>query len=166
MQLLIVRHAFAGDRESFSKTGRPDSERPLTKEGRDKFKKAAKGLSELVERIDVIATSPFARASQTADLLAKVFKKARVVHVSELAQGRRPEEALKALAALSQENVVAAVGHEPGLGRLISLLCSAGGTRLKLRKGGACLLECGPKPRAAAASMQWLVTADQLRKLA
>ena len=34
MHLLVIRHGLAGDREEFAFTGRPDTERPLTKEGR------------------------------------------------------------------------------------------------------------------------------------
>ena len=34
MRLLVIRHGDAGDREEFAFTGRPDSERPLTREER------------------------------------------------------------------------------------------------------------------------------------
>lgn len=160
MKLLIVRHGLAGDKARWRG---PDSERPLTKEGRRKFKKAAEGLARL-EDVDLVATSPFLRAVQTAELLAGECG-ARVEKVPALAPGRRPEEALAALAALRGE-VVAVVGHEPGLGRLVGLLCSATGLRLKLRKGGACLVDCGPRPRAAAGTLHWAMTADQLKACA
>jgi phosphohistidine phosphatase len=160
MKLLIVRHGLAGDK---TKWKGPDSERPLTKEGRQKFKKAAKGLAEL-EDVDLVVTSPFLRALQTAELLSEEAG-APLRKLPELSPGRRPEEVLAPLAQL-QESVVAVVGHEPGLGRLVSLLCAAGGLRLKMKKGGAALVDCGGRPRQAAATLLWLMTSDQLKDCA
>jgi pimeloyl-ACP methyl ester carboxylesterase len=53
MQLLVIRHAIAEDRDAFAASGRDDSERPLTESGRDKMRRVARGLRELVPRIDV-----------------------------------------------------------------------------------------------------------------
>ena len=66
MKLLLVRHAIAEEREEFERTGEPDDQRPLTSEGRKKMKRAAAGLGELVNKVDILATSPLARAQQTA----------------------------------------------------------------------------------------------------
>ena len=72
MQLLVVRHAIAEDREvcCFKETGHGT---PLTKEGVRKMKKASKGLCEIVPRIDELATSPWKRAVQTAEILAECY---------------------------------------------------------------------------------------------
>jgi phosphohistidine phosphatase len=48
MKLLLIHHARAEDRETFSETGPPDSERPLTDKGIRRMKKAARGLRRLV----------------------------------------------------------------------------------------------------------------------
>src|SRR5918912_545668 len=44
MRLLVVRHAIAMDRAEFARSGKDDSERPLTKDGRNKMAKGARGL--------------------------------------------------------------------------------------------------------------------------
>ena len=70
MKLLIVRHAAAGSREEFAKTGQPDELRPLTKNGVQDMKEVARGLRRIVPAIDSVVTSPLVRARQTADIVA------------------------------------------------------------------------------------------------
>ena len=62
MQLLIVRHSAAEDKEDFAKTGKSDDLRPLTAEGKETMAQAAKGLREVVPEISELATSPLVRA--------------------------------------------------------------------------------------------------------
>ncbi|MGH7674557.1 MAG: SixA phosphatase family protein, partial [Gemmatimonadales bacterium] len=73
MQLLIVRHAIAQDRDEHATSGQDDSLRSLTREGRVKMRQAAKGLHRLVKTLDVLATSPLARAAQTAEILGAEY---------------------------------------------------------------------------------------------
>ena len=71
MELLIIRHGLAGDKTAWAKKGRPDAERPLTKEGRRKLKEAAPGLAKVFGKAELLASSPLVRALQTAELLPK-----------------------------------------------------------------------------------------------
>src|SRR5436190_1246413 len=73
MQLLIVRHGIAEERETWAP--RNDDLRPLTEEGKKKMKEAAKGLHALVPKLEVLASSPLTRAVQTATILAKEYDK-------------------------------------------------------------------------------------------
>ena len=50
-----------------------DAERPLTNEGRKQVRLVAKKLTRLGVKPDVILTSPYARAVQTAAITAKVL---------------------------------------------------------------------------------------------
>src|SRR5256885_2326002 len=118
MELLIFRHGPAGDKDEWKKTGKPDGERPLTEEGKDKTDKAAAGLAALVEELDYIASSPLKRAVQSADALARRYKKARRVTLKELEPGGDPEPAIKALASHASDDRIAFVGHEPHLSEL------------------------------------------------
>src|SRR4029079_14353095 len=70
MRLLVIRHAIAEDRDEFANTGRPDGERPLTDAGRRRMRRNARGLRRLVGKFDVLATSPFTRAAETARIVA------------------------------------------------------------------------------------------------
>ena len=73
MQLVVIRHAIAMEREEFAPTGRDDALRPLTARGEAKMKKAAAGLREVVPSIDVLAASPFTRAQQTAAIVGDAY---------------------------------------------------------------------------------------------
>ena len=65
--LYLVRHAVAEER---GPAWPDDSQRPLTEEGAKRWRRQAAGLAALEARPDLILTSPFTRARQTADLLA------------------------------------------------------------------------------------------------
>jgi phosphohistidine phosphatase SixA len=71
MKLYLVRHAIAEDR---TPDHEDDSMRPLTDKGRDKMRRIASGLKSLGVTPDLIVSSPYVRASQTASILAKELK--------------------------------------------------------------------------------------------
>jgi len=165
MKLLVIRHALARDKAEFSRTGKPDSLRPLVAKGRAKMRGAAKGLLALVPEIDVLASSPFVRAAQTAGIVSKKFG-VKPVLVPELAADRKPKGLLPWLRGQGSKDVVAVVGHEPYLGWLASLLLSGReASYLELRKGGACLLEFTGAVGPGRARLLWALTCSQLRRL-
>ncbi|WP_353929943.1 phosphohistidine phosphatase SixA [Okeanomitos corallinicola TIOX110] len=65
MQLYLIRHGIAEEHQPELK----DEERQLTKEGRQKTEKVAQRLVKLGLKFDLILSSPFVRAHQTADIL-------------------------------------------------------------------------------------------------
>uniref|UniRef100_A0ACD5GP52 Phosphohistidine phosphatase SixA n=1 Tax=Desertifilum tharense IPPAS B-1220 TaxID=1781255 RepID=A0ACD5GP52_9CYAN len=65
MELYLIRHGIAADREAYER----DRDRPLTEEGRKKTQKVAKRLRSLDLNFDLILTSPLIRARQTAEIL-------------------------------------------------------------------------------------------------
>jgi len=77
-----------------------------------------------------------------------------------------PADVVPWLTARARLDVVALVGHEPQLGRLASwLLARSTSPFLQLKKGGACLLDLGPRPRAGGARLVWMLAPAQLRRL-
>jgi phosphohistidine phosphatase len=164
MQLLVVRHAIAEEREKWA--SRDDRLRPLTDDGRKKMKEVAKGLRGLMPRLDILATSPLTRAQQTAEILAKIYESMDIVTVDALAPGQRPPALATWLRTQALHKTVAVVGHEPGLGAAVSWL-AAGTERsfVELGKGGACLLELGERIDAGEAMVLWALRPSQLRAL-
>ncbi|HYL04851.1 MAG TPA: histidine phosphatase family protein [Thermoanaerobaculia bacterium] len=166
MKLLIIRHAIAEDREDFARTGKDDSLRPITDEGKKKMKQSARGLRTLVPEIDLLATSPLTRAAQTAAILDSVYGGLREVEIAELAPESSPVEFLSWLRKQAGENV-AVVGHEPSISLIVSWLLTGTEKRLfSFRKGGACLLEFPGEVGAGTASLLWALAPAQLRDLA
>jgi phosphohistidine phosphatase len=167
MHLLIIRHAVAEDREAFAASGQDDSLRPLTKDGRKKMRVVAAGLADVAPRVDVLATSPFVRAVETADIVAAAFHRPSTHSVDALTPERSATDFVDWMHRVDGADVVAAVGHEPHLGRLVSWLVSARKQPfMELKKGGACLLDLGASPAPGMARLLWALTPKQLRRLA
>ena len=122
MQLLVIRHAIAEDRDEFAESGQPDDQRPLTKDGIRKMKKAAQGLKEIVGQIDHLATSPLTRAAQTAEIVGDVLQTGGADVIPALVPDARPEDFVAWSDAHHEKNVIAIVGHEPHLSSLIMWL--------------------------------------------
>lgn len=165
MELLVVRHAIAEDREAFARTGQEDDARPLTDAGRRRFEAAARGLHRLVDPIDVLATSPLARAIETGALLAAACGISRTIRLRELSPGAPPAALLRWLRGRGARATVALVGHEPHLSELVGvLLAGRPAGFVKLKKGGACLLALDGAPAPGRGELRWLLTPSQLRR--
>lgn len=166
MKLLVIRHGVAGTRDEWAGTGKPDTQRPLTDEGRKKMKRAARGLAAVVPRIDVLASSPLVRASQTAEIVAAEYGDLRIDTLAELSPERRPDELLGWLRSQKPGTTVAVVGHEPHLGFLAGwLLTARNDSFVEFRKGGAVLLDFDDPPAGGNAVLSWALTPRMLRTL-
>src|SRR6185312_12666313 len=85
VNILIVRHADAGDKALWAMTNQDDDARPLTKKGRKQAKQLARRCKFLFRDVATIATSPLVRARQTAEILhEKACPTAELVEWGEL----------------------------------------------------------------------------------
>jgi phosphohistidine phosphatase len=165
MDLLIIRHAIARDRAKFARTGRPDAERPLTADGRRKFRRCVKGLRRAVKRVDVFATSPYVRARETCAIAAKAYPNAKVVALPDLAHRGNDRGVVRWLSGRAKKETVALVGHEPDLGRLTAHLTGTARPGLTFKKGGAALVSFEGRVAAGAGRLVWLLTPSVLKRL-
>jgi phosphohistidine phosphatase len=162
MKLLLIRHAAAVPRGT---PGVPDAERPLTRQGKAKFRVAARGLARVTRRPDVLLTSPLPRARLTAEIAALAFE--HLVPAIEPALAHSSVDGV--IAALTTHPPgarIALVGHEPLLGALLArLLGGARGGQLAFEKGGAALVDL-PSGPAADGRLCWFLRPRILRSLA
>jgi phosphohistidine phosphatase len=166
MNLLVVRHARAEGRETFATTGKADSERPLTRNGIRRMKEAARGLRLLVPSIDLLVSSPFRRAVETARIIADAFGGVRSVERDELAPEGHPQQLIDWLAAQQRRKTICIVGHEPDLSELLAvLLADRSKQPSKLKKGSATLVRFDGSPSASSASLRWHRSARELASL-
>ncbi len=147
MQLLLLRsgpaepkHAWPGE----------DADRPLSAEGCALVADVAQSLARYPERPDLIVSSPYVRAQQTAQIVADILGAAdRVKTDKRLAQGVGLKQLGKVLDDCAGCDVVMLVAHNPDLSDLVREL--TGGGRLALRKAGVAHIEVhdphGPKGR-------------------
>ena len=151
MQLILIRHAPAGDRVEWALTGRPDDERPLTKKGNTKMRGVAQGLSRVMDMPERLFSSPLERARQTAEILLGAYPDLAIEIAPCLEPEADPQATLRWLKTLGDANSVALVGHEPHLSRLLALLVHGDSERdtMPFKKGGVAILEIDPDKQTA-----------------
>ena len=153
MKLLLIRHAAAVPRGT---PGVPDDERPLTPDGTAKFRVAARGLTRVTRRPDLLLTSPLPRARATAEIAARAFE--HLAPTIEPALARSSVDGIVAALKTHPPGArIALVGHEPLLG-------AAQGERLAFETGGAALVDL-PDGHAADGRLRWFLKPRILRTL-
>lgn len=159
MQIILVRHGIAEAIEVDS--GIPDAERQLTRKGRKQMKQVARGVRRVVDNVGCVASSPYVRAVQTAEILVGAFKAGRRPElrvVDELRSGAGADVMTGWLAAQDPDGTVVVVGHEPDLSELTGYL-TTGSARAyaKFSKAGACLIDFPSTPAAGSGRLLWLL---------
>jgi len=166
MDLYLLRHAIAVVR------GAPgverDSDRPLSEKGDAKMRQIARGMKALGLSFDLIVTSPYLRARQTAEIVAAEFGAEKKMELSpHLALDGDPAELLDELRSqhASVESVLL-VGHEPYLSELVSVLISGDErTEVLMKKGGLCKLAVEDLAYGQCATLEWLMAPRQLTRI-
>ena len=156
MKLYLVRHAIAEDSADYE----DDSLRPLTDKGREKMRRIASALKELGVQPDLIVSSPYVRASQTAGLLAKALKyKEELAYSDFLVPGAMPDDMIGEINEKFSVDELMLVGHEPNLSSLVSVLLAGNADlSISLKKGGVCCLSVDDLHYDRKATLEWLVT--------
>lgn len=163
MDLLLIRHAHAGDKAAWAASGRPDGERPLSQEGRETMRRAAPALRCLVPRLDRLATSPLVRAAETAQIVSGAYDQLPAEIVDALRAGGDATELLAWIREQPRGSTLALVGHNPDFEELIAwLLATQRDGFVRLRKGGAALVRFTELARPGAGTLQWLLTPTQM----
>jgi phosphohistidine phosphatase len=164
MELYIMRHGIA---EEVSASGR-DRDRVLTREGEERTRETGKVLRKLGIEFDAILASPYARAWQTAELVASELDCKRLLRpVEPLGCESSAAKAAKSLVPeTARSTSVLVVGHEPILSEMISLLISgASGLAISMKKGAICKLTC-VRPEPGGCRLDWLLPSKHLCRMA
>jgi phosphohistidine phosphatase len=158
MNLYIVRHAIAVQRGTAGYED--DSQRPLTDKGRKKMEKIAQALQQLEVELNLILTSPYVRARDTAKILASEFSlKDKIALTDNLIPPGDFDHLIDEINEKYSVSNLALVGHEPMLSGFVSFLTTGNtDTKLTLKKGGVCLLSADDLRQERRATLQWLLT--------
>jgi phosphohistidine phosphatase len=163
MILYLVRHGIAVDRAD-PKCPR-EAERPLTAKGVQKTRSAALGLKTLEAKPDVLISSPYVRAAQTAEIFAEAlgYSPEKIRASEALKPAENPAAILNEVSRLRAKEVMLC-GHAPHLDLLASHLAGAHGAFTALKKAGvACFEQEGGHGRWR---LLWMLTPKLLRDLA
>ena len=163
MQLYIVRHGIAIDREDPKCPS--DPERYLTGEGVEKTKEVAKGLAKIADTADLLLTSPYVRAVQTAEIVADQldYPKQKIRKTDALLPGAEAQQLFRELAKDKNQSTVFVFGHAPHLDELIATAVGVKHHISALKKAGVALIEL-TRLVPPSGQLVWLATPKLLRK--
>jgi phosphohistidine phosphatase len=163
MDLYIVRHGIAIDREDPKCP--PDPERYLTEDGIEKTKRVAKAVVALGITADVLISSPYVRAQQTAEIFASGlgYPKQKIRHSDLLLPGAEPSLFFRELAKDKHSSSVFVFGHAPHLDELIAAALTTKHNITALKKSGVAALTL-KRISPPSAQLLWLATPKILRR--
>jgi phosphohistidine phosphatase len=162
MNLYLARHGEAGKSMADAKR---DTKRPLTSEGRKEVEEIADSIVRLGVRFDEIATSPLPRAIETARIIAKRQKKAKLLVWDELSPEGDRRAMLSRLAKMGHESEVLLVGHEPYLTSVVADLMGARPGTILLKKAGLVRVRVTSFVPSAKGELRWLLSPRVLKAI-
>ncbi len=159
--LYLMRHGIAIDREEPDCP--PEAERYLTAKGIEKTRDAARGLLKLAVKPDVLLTSPYLRAVQTAEIVCEALglRASKLRRTNALLPEAEPGEILRELHRLRARDSIC-FGHAPNMDLVIALALGSPRPVTVLKKAGTACLEVGSFS-AGRGSLLWLAPPKVLR---
>jgi phosphohistidine phosphatase len=163
MKLYIVRHGIAIDREDPKSPA--DPERYLTEEGIEKTKQVAKGVAGMGAEADLLVSSPYVRAMQTAEIFASAldYPKQKIRQTEALLPGADPARFFQELAKQKDAASVFCFGHAPQLDELIAAAVGCKHAIATLKKSGVALVEL-KRVSPPSGQLVWLAIPKMFRK--
>ena len=164
MQLYIVRHGVAIDREDPKCPS--DPERFLTAEGIEKTGEVAKGVAKIADTPDLMLTSPYLRAAQTAEIFADAleYPKQKIRKTEALLPGAEPLQLLRELGKDKDQSTVFVFGHAPHADELLATAVGSKHHISALKKAGVALIELR-RLVPPSGQLIWLATPKLLRRV-
>jgi len=153
MRLYILRHGDAAESPFYQ-----DYDRPLTDLGKRQIQAVAHFFQIAREKPDLILTSPLVRAQQTCDIIRESLGVNDSLATDRLISGGNLRDLIKEIDAHTV-NTMLAVGHEPQLSGLISIL--TGGDeqfRVEMKKASLACLEVRHPVKKGHAVLAWLLS--------
>ena len=160
MHLYIIRHAWAYEH------GDPrwpdDSQRPLEKEGAERFAQVVKLLAQRGFAPEVIATSPYVRCRQTAEIVtAHSAQSPQITELDDLKPGSDFAELLE-WTRRQQAESIAWVGHAPDVSLLTAAIIGDGDALVRFAKGSVASIRIECPLGAGCGELEWHATAKLL----
>jgi phosphohistidine phosphatase len=153
MNIYLVRH---GDSEKAS-PAKKDFDRELTPEGVKNLKTAAEGWKKLIIKIDFIISSPFVRAVQTAEIIAKAFSLPNgIVKDKRIGSGSKTDDLIDLANSLDAEDILF-VGHEPDFSKHVSTLISSSVAFIDFKKGMIAKISFDKKVKISRGTLEYLI---------
>lgn len=143
MRLIFLRHGLAEGHFSFDQER--DFERELTPDGIKRLTKTFKLFKKIQSNIDVIFSSPLARAVQTAEMFWSYYQDSDLELMADLDILDDPRHLVEYISFLPSDGCYAFIGHDPHITKVIAALLALHPEHdfMTIKKGGICVLEGG-----------------------
>jgi len=160
MFIYIARHAWAYE---FGDSRWPsDAERELEPEGAERYMRVVQTLAERGFAPEIIATSPYVRCQQTAEIISRVAEPSpEIISTEALAPGSD----LNALCQWSRQtgcDKICWVGHAPDVGIMTAALVGDQHANIRFAKGTVAAVRFDSDVAYGAGELTWLTTAKSL----
>lgn len=154
MRIFILRHGIAEERRE----GLDDSKRALTPEGRRKLRRVLAVAKEAGVSPQVLLTSPYVRAAQTARLAKEVLGLRSAAPTGALLPDSDPDRIWREIASHSGAGSVMIVGHDPVLSDMANWLLGTRSDVVRLKKGALLSITVDDEAKPQRATLDWLLT--------
>jgi phosphohistidine phosphatase len=155
MQIYLLRHGIAED----ARQGQADSERALTSEGREKLRRVLNRARAAGVAPDLILSSPYRRAIETADVAAdSLGYQGKVMPTPALLPEVSPFDAGEEIRSHREERSVLLSSHEPLMSSMAAFLLGSPALEVDMKKAALLHVDCdrlGPQPKGV---LKWMLT--------
>ena len=155
MEIYLLRHAIAEE----ARQGQRDSDRALTDMGREKLRRVLKRARAAGVKPDLIVSSPYRRALETAAAAAATLGyEGKVVTTQALIPNASPQDVWEEIRRHKEEAAILLAGHEPQMSALAAFLLNSPALVVEMKKAGLIRMDCdqfGPQPRCV---LKWMLT--------
>lgn len=164
MDIFILRH---GDANSDAKKITDDSKRALTETGIKEIENVSSLFAEFDIEVSHVFFSPLRRAKQTAEIILKNQKKAKITEIAELKPEGSPSEACKKIIKQNGSTILI-IGHNPLLVDIINHILNTEkqiANGLALKTGGLAKIKITVMEPQLRGHLEWLLTPKLIRKV-
>lgn len=160
MLLYFLRH---GDASSSPQIN--DSDRPLTEVGIHQATLVGTFLQQIEMKVDIILSSPLARAQQTASIIQEKIKTEQFKVCDYLLNGSDQHQLFEHLDSFKVSSILL-VGHEPHLSETISLLIGSDrNAGIEIKKCSLALINASHPIQQGREQLRWLIPLETIQKL-
>jgi phosphohistidine phosphatase len=155
MEIYLLRHGIAEE----GRPGLKDADRALTTDGREKLRRVLKRAKGAGVDPDVILSSPYRRALETAEVAATTLGyHGQIVQAKALVPNASPQDVWEEIRSRKTEASVLLASHEPLMSSVLAWLLGNPALQVDMKKAGLARVDTdsfGPEPRAI---LKWLLT--------
>ena len=143
-----------------------DADRALTAEGRRKLRQVLTAACDAKVSLDLIVSSPFKRALQTAEVARKTLKyKGEIVRTKALEPGASVRQVWDEIRDYRDKACLMLVGHNPLFSQLAAYLLSSADMQVDFKKGGLMKINFEHFPPVPRGVLCWYITPKSVSKL-